>query len=510
MSHNRRNALSIESLEDRTTPATASFVAGTLTIVPVDGELIRVALKASMPFNSTPGFLEVTNGVDTFFSSTASQNVKSIIVNGSKAANYNFDLSSGVDLTSLIVRGATTTTNVYLDSNRLSSGFTFYGTGSGNDTFYISAYNGQTSTTLYLGAGNNEVNFYSGIVGANLTINSLGGDDGVFFANNGPFIVGGNVNIQLGEGTNAVVGTAMQTMTIGKNLTYIGGNGFDKFDFATNDTSLRVGGNITFLPKSCPTNAFNSFHFNTVNVGGNITYLGGASNDSLMIQSSSNVGGNVIFTGLAGANRLNLLFANIGGSIVQSGTTGSDILLLRGIRVNQNVVATLGNDDMSGNTVFGPGIIQSAAFETSAIQNIVGGNVIINGGANADPVRIENTKIGRNLTINTYGDNDVINLDDLLVLGSTSMNLGDGADSISIDFAVGLPKNCSFIGAFTIYGGNGNDYIDLSSNGGQNIQFGGLVKIFGDSGNDILINSAMNTFIQPASTRIETCEFGDF
>ena len=97
--------LNLAAFEERINPATATFVAGTLTIVPAAGDLITVNLKSASPFSNSPGFLEIDDGTTTFFSSSAAQKVDNIKVHGSTVSSFNFSLSSGVNLTNLSITG---------------------------------------------------------------------------------------------------------------------------------------------------------------------------------------------------------------------------------------------------------------------------------------------------------------------------------------------------------------------------------------------------------------------
>ena len=104
---------------------------------------------------------------------------------------------------------------------------------------------------------------------------------------------------------------------------------------------------------------------------------------------------------------------------------------------------------------------------------------------------------------------DTVILDDLDVIGLTSINLGVGADFLNVDKDNAFPKATQFSGHFTVNGGVGDDTFDFSSTGGNLVRFGGIVKILGDAGNDTLKNFGGNTFILPGS-RFEDCEVGSF
>jgi hypothetical protein len=507
MVRTRRNALNLIALEDRTNPATATFSAGTLTIIPEQSNFITIRVNASSPFNNTPGYLTASVGATVFFSSTVSQNVKNIVVNGSSIDNFTLSTTAGLDLNSLSIRGSKVSTRINLNTLTLSGNFYYQGSGFGEDNIILLSYFCKGSSTFNLGNGNDRIDTTSMSIGGNLTINGGGGEDSVFLANGEDMSIGGNATFNLGANSNRLVGNFNDTLTVGKNFTYIGGDDIDTIDFQSNSTTLQVGGNVLLQSKSAPITMLNDFRFSSIYAGGTVTYIGGASNDFLEISGPSTIGGNIGFTGYGGANKLSVRNAIVGGSIVQTGASGSDIFNLEETYVGKNVYASLGGDNLGGIGVFGAGMTQQVNVNTN---NTIGGNFTILGGINDDSIVLQRTKIGKNLTISTYAGIDQILLDDLDVFGITSINLGDGPDILRVEVDPTALEKSRFSGAFVAYGGNGNDLFNFNLSGTQLIQFGGAVRIFGDGGSDSLGSHSSNIFIQPLSLRFENCENGSF
>lgn len=497
-----RSLLSLRSLEDRTNPASASFLAGTLTITPHPGDLVTVSVKPA--FNS-PGFLQATDGTTTFFSSTAAQNVKNVVVNGAGIANYGFVLAGGTQLSNLTVRGAKTATGVTVSPSVISGNVTFIGTTTGNDTVTLAGgvlVGG--SVNLAMGGGNNIANLNGNAIGGNLTVTGSTGNDNVNVAANGPLTVGGSWSLSLGGGINNVAGQNGQTVRVGKNLTYNGGLSQDVFNF--NATSLIVGGSLTATMVNVPTTAFDQLILSNLTIGGNVTYTGSSSNDFFSMNGSANVGGNVTMTGSSGVNQMALFNSTVAGSVSYSGAGGTDVFDVENTIVSNNMTATLGNDDLGG-SVFS---LNQRARLGNASAVAIGGNLSVTGGTATDTISVQRTTLLGNMTLSSGEGSDLIVLDDLDVGGIGSINLAGGNDVLRVDSTNGFNGVTRFSSSFTVQAGAGSDTIDLRATGGTGINFGGPVKLYGGADNDLLQNSPVNFFILPPGSQFEDLEVGNF
>lgn len=407
----------------------------------------------------------------------------------------------------LMMTGGAQADPVTINNIRIGKNLTIKTLG-GNDIVDLTNIVTNGSATIDLGADNNELNFNSGQVGGEWAVNGGNGADTIRLAQ-GDLTVSGGMGLTLGDGINEVIGSSASAIKVGKSVSYVGGRDRDSLNFAANNTPITVGVNFTANLKSAlnsaPVGDGNTIALSTAIVGGQVNFIGDNAADDFFMTPSVTVGGNLIITGSGGTNRLIAAGLNVGGSFSITGGGGTDSIEIDGSTIHQNLTAMMGNDDRSGFFVG-----QSQKFFLGlSVANVIGGSVSVTGGAQADPVIIRRTLIGKNLTLNTMDGIDTVQLDDLDVIGLTSINLGGGSDILDIDTIGALTQPTRFAGNFTVNGGAGDDTFNLSPTSGTVVHFGGSVKILGDIGTDTLQNFASNTFLL-LTNRFEDCEIGTF
>ncbi len=500
----RRTRLNLVPLEDRANPASATIsAAGTLTVTPDAGSSVAIHLNG---FN-TPGFLQVDVGATAIFTSSATQPVKSVVVNGSGVPNYAFTLAAGTALTDLTIRGAQTATTVAINPALISGNLSFVGTAGGNDAVTVAAgtaVNG--SATFGMGGGNNTVNLPSLSVGGNLTVTGGADSDVVNVAAGGAVTVGGSWVMSLGGGINTVVGQAAQAVRVGKALTYAGGASQDVFDFFANNTALTVGGTAAFTMANVAPTLFDIAKFSALTVGGNLTYVGGVSNDFFQLNGGTTVGGGVTMTGGAGVNEFFLFNATVGGGVSFSGLGGTDVVGVENALVAKGVSVSLGNDDLSG----APFVVNQRLRLGNSAANAIGGALVVRGGNQADEIDVQRAVIGGALTISAGDGSDFVTLDDVDVHGTALIDLGAAADTLAVDSTNGFNNFTRFAGNLTVQAGAGDDFVDFSFNTGTQINFGGVVKLYGGAGINDTFRDGANFFVLPQASHFEDFENGNF
>ena len=403
----------------------------------------------------------------------------------------------------LMITGGAQADPVTINNIRIGKNLTIKTLG-GDDVVDLTGIVTNGSATIDLGADNNELNFNSGQVGGEWAVNGGNGADSIRLAQ-GDLTVSGGMGLTLGDGLNVVTGLSGAAIKVGKSVSYVGGSGTDLWIFTNFNTPITVGVNFTVNVKSAPVFSENTIVIDTAIVGGRVDFIGDNALDQFIIATSATVGGNLTFTGSGGSNGFKAVGLNVGGSVSITGGGGSDSIEIDGSTIHQNLTAMMGNDDGNGGQ---RGLPQQ--FKMGAISaNVIGGSVSVTGGAQADPVTIQRTLIGKNLTLNTMDGIDIVALDDLDVMGITSINLGGGSDILDIDTAGALTQPTRFAGNFTVNGGAGDDTFNLSPFSGTVVRFGGSVRILGDIGTDTLQNFPNNTFLL-LTNRFEDCEIGTF
>ena len=370
----------IETLEERSVPATIKLVAGNLFISNQVGTLTVTSLGAGQvkiqDGSSSP---VVVSGVGTAINITGTNKADAIVVDATNpfAGNVlingrngndtiNFKGTIGGNLTVLGGLGNDTFTNngdakvlgnfTFSDSlgkndidiaNNLTVGGNL--TATGVRQFYIIP---QTSKTLSV-LGNLtiaaptigpslDIKIQNGsnlIVGKALTITGNTGDDifNTFFGVNNPsnagtIQVGGNTNIHLGEGNNTVVIAPNVAANHNGNFTYTGGAGTDTVIFSNGTLSpVTIAGNATFHLGEGNLNDLTFFEGTILN--GNLTAtVGNGDSNGIFFQPDSVLNGNVNITLGNGNNNFPLYYVAFGtapaGTLKLTVGNGNNVLEL--------------------------------------------------------------------------------------------------------------------------------------------------------------------------------------
>lgn len=316
-----------------------------------------------------------------------------------------------------------------------------------------------------------------------IRVNLLGGSDSVTFSDAVAQIsLKGSVTINGGNGDNTVTAT---NLTVGKNLSITNGLGND-------------------------TNTLRYFH-----IGGSLTIKNGD-------------GGSFTDTSNSIAN-------TVGGNVTVTNGRGYDGTVLAGVSVKRNVTVSNGLGDGAGNAgyfliynqlpfrdVIGGNVTITFLDEVVGGSGIfdteIGGNVALNLGTGGGTLNFDNYTssqpavirgslaikttgqldlsvgkqygqfgliVGKNFTVtSTSTAADKVTLNKLSVLGTTTLALGDGDNTITID-------DSAFSGAFTSTTGKGADTLKLETTAGSTFgtSFGGRVTINEGAGDDTLLRT---------------------
>ncbi|NBO91188.1 MAG: hypothetical protein EBV06_02555 [Planctomycetia bacterium] len=366
----------IESLEERSVPATIQAVAGHLFVSKQVGALTVT--------NNGGGSVTVQDGAKT----TTVTNIGNLIL---------------------------------ITGTNLSNNITFNGTTSFPGSVLINA-----------GNGNDNIEIFGGI-GGNLTVLGGLGNDLTTVTDN--LDVGGTVNMVDVLGNNDLYITA--DMAVGGTMA---ARGFNEFALKVAGSSLSVGGDLTVSalvsgqPLELSTEALTAF-----NVGRNLWASGYANNDSVVIEGDLLVGGNTTVslggTTVAGQNDFNLTpdennanTAQLAGNLYYTGGAGLDNVVLN----NQTTVA--------GFTKISLGAVGSNTLDDNATHagDVIvtggnGGNRLTFGGVMDGMVRITLGNGTNNTTFNAAPAGYLVysggNLSDTVLL--------DGADDYYVDLLFG-------------------------------------------------------------------------
>ncbi len=248
--------------------------------------------------------------------------------------------------------------------------------------------------------------------------------------------INGDLNINLGGqglfGDSVTIFDVVGTNPIGGNLNLTGAN--------TILNAADVGGNI--LINNSQANALNTATLTGLTVGGNITYLGGNDLDTLSV--SSFVGGSVLANfqnAGAGSNDFTLTGGfSIGGNLtVISGNDGTDGIIIGGT-VGRNVSLSLGgginNFDFTGGAFIGGSLSYIGGLGDDAIDTFtgtLGGNAFFSLGDGNNELDMDGTIGGSSVSIRTGLGNDTVTYS---MAGNrarvfASLSLGD--DSFTLD-----------------------------------------------------------------------------
>ncbi len=372
----RRLPLHLEVLEDRWVPATVRFISGSL-------------------FVSNP---LITGG-------SASLTLKQTAANTFQVLDGSANVGTYSGLSNLYVTGsnAKDTITVNLNGNAYT-GNLFVSSGNGNDTVALANSGAAAGTVagnvnVLTGLGDDSVGINSGsstiAVGGAVQVNSQQGNDTFTLGNgNGATTVGGDLmvagfaNVTLGAGQSDSVGgnltiqsaavatsnalTLADNFTVGKNLTYTGGNGAN----TVNLFGFTVEGDAVFNlgagSNSIVTPIFNNKPYT---IGGNLTITAGSGNntitpfqnDSTTVADFPVVNGNMNISLGDGNNNLNqaIGWVLIGGDLNVTAGNGNNALADLFTAGNETWNIGNGNNTADVFTTLGGKLTHAAAMATT-------------------------------------------------------------------------------------------------------------------------------------------------
>jgi hypothetical protein len=323
----------------------------------------------------------------------------------------------------------------------------------------------------------------------NLSVRGGPSDDKVELAEFSDLTVGGSAAFRLGDGYNLVVGMNARTFDVGRNLSYVGGPERDTFQLRTNDTAVRVGGDVAFALGDAAPALANTVEFAAAAVGGNLTCTGGAQEDRLRFSGDSVVGGHLTYRPGGGENFLTASDSGahtVGGNLTVRGGAGRDVVTLDRLTVGRDATLALGD---------GAGTQAVTVGHNDAGGVRVFGSLKVTGGSAAEHISLRRLYVGNALTVATGAGNDTVELNDVDVAGPTTVSLGTGDDGLGVELTAAdatgaLAADTTFGGKFTVRGGAGTDVVNLSNDSDSTTfaRFGAKVALSGGAGTDILDN----------------------
>lgn len=499
-SPSRSVSLSLQSLEDRSTPATAAYSAATQTLTITGAN--TDALTVSALINKPTGYLAVANGMGTVFSSdTNNQAVRNLVVRFNTVANGTLTVDSSVRLGgNLTVMGGTTSQLLTL-AGTVGGNLTVTGTVAAADDVTIEATALVAGNlTLNLGAGNNFARLRAGTIRGNLAVNALAGNDTVELTATGDLTVGGSASFNLGNGTNLVQSLALaQIFTVGTNFTFRGGTGKDTFDLDGSGIALRVGGDAAFMLSTPTGTDSNVVKFEALAVGRKATFTGGLGDDTILFTGGLVEGGNFTASLGGGHNSFEMQTPGtstnlVGGTFTYAGGAGLDQVSVDGTTVGRGLTVNLGGTDSVGQ------FFRAGAGGAGSVT--VFGPAKVTAGSGDDEITLHRLYAGSSLTVAAGAGDDVVGIDDSDVAGTTRIDLGSGDDGLRIEMATidgggALNAPTTFGGTVAVLAGAGDDTVQLSSDSPMNgtfIHFGARIALTGGAGTDTLDNAAENKF----------------
>jgi hypothetical protein len=497
--------LAVQSLEDRATPATAVYtpLSQTLTVVAAEGDQIEVAADAGQP----TGYLQVTEtqtAVTVFDSISAGQAVRNLVVKYGNVQSGGFMLDAGVKIGgSLTINGATSSQTVDLAGT--VGGNVIY---SANMFATFDVVNFESSAmvggnmTLAMKNGTNTVRLKGGMIDGSLAVTGGAGDDTVEVTESGDVTINGSASFNLGNGNNSFIGEGpvgiASTVRVGSSFTYIGGTGNDTFDLDISGTALNVGTDAKFTLGTPTVFDGNTVKFEALRAGRNIVFAGGMGDDTVISTGAFTAKGNVNFNLGAGDNSFDSNLQGIGtnaiaGNFTYTGGPNGDLVNLDAMTIGKNLTVALGESNGATQGL-------SVGLKNPAGVTVFGA-VKVTGGSGVDGVILRRLYVGSSLTVKTGAGEDTVAFDDLNVAGATLIDLGAGNDQLqgemmTSDGSGALANPTTFGGAVSIKGGDGNDSVNLSSDGDTTtlIKFGSRASFQGGNGADTLQNAAENVY----------------
>jgi hypothetical protein len=288
----------LEMLEDRLTPSLTIMTdaAGNLTI---SGKPDFAAGTASQPITITetaPSTYTITEGITPLGTVFAPGNVSVNFNQSSLDDAIQFDLmGNAIGGTLSVTDGAGNNAAFFLSAGSIGGNATFNNVNNldttagvnigGNLSFLEPSKNLQTFISL--GAPVSES------IGGNVQINTGNGTAIVNIAAGGNVSIGGSLTAQMGNGNHLF--TFTKGSTIGSNFTYIGGSGQD---------SVTLNGTVSGNVYANMGNGPNTFTLEnpTGEIDGNLAVIGGNGNDVVTV--AGQVGGGVTASLGAGSNQM--------------------------------------------------------------------------------------------------------------------------------------------------------------------------------------------------------------
>ncbi|HEX3150197.1 MAG TPA: hypothetical protein VHR66_19120, partial [Gemmataceae bacterium] len=416
----RRQILNVLSLEDRATPASAVYTAATqtLTITAAEGDRLVVAAVAKQPV----GYITLTEtqaAVNVFKGDATNQGVRNLIVKFGSVQNGDFLLDSSAKLGgNLTIVGAKSTQSV-----------TLFGTVGGNVTYTAAPAPATTSDqfnvepttviggnlSLNLGKGSNTTRLKGGTIRGNLTLVGLSGTDRVEITDSADINVGMAASFNLGDGTNTVIGLGTHLMRVGGNFNYMGGTGNDTFNLDSSGAGLTAGIDARFVLGTPLAYDSNAVSIELLSANRNIAFIGGAGLDTIESSGLLSAGGNLTANLGNGDNSFNSNQGGIGTNTIGSNFTyvggmNGDTVLLDNTTIGRNVSVALGDAVAGANSSFAAGT-QAPGPVT------VYGNVKIVDGPKDSGIFLQRMFVGGSLTVLGGSGNDNLIVDDTQVAG---------------------------------------------------------------------------------------------
>jgi hypothetical protein len=488
--------LAVQRLENRCTPATASYdaITQTLTVIGADLDVVEITTSGTEPM----GYLEVFDGTNYIYdSSDNAEWVRNLVVRFDSVDTGELHLDDWVQLVGNVsIFGAKDSQQTDIDS--IIGGSVRYT--ASDDAFDDLEIHKRTkiggNLNVDMKSGHNRLRLWGGLVAGNLAARMGNDNNEVEIAGTADFTVGGSVSFRLGSGSNLVEGKGAYLFEVGQSLTYVGGSGVDTFDSGLNE--LRVGGNAAFSLGGAPAANSNSVTLRQADIDGNLTTIGGPQPDHLRALSELSVGGSVTAQLMDGVNTLWILNDpglenRIDGSLNYLGGADRDQVLVNSTTIVKNARIALGDSSLNPQ-FFRVGVNDTG--ETSVL-----GSLKVTGGADNDQITLRRLYVGKQMTLLTRGGDDTVNLDDTYVSKRTLVDLGGGEDKVNVELTTSdaggmLTDQCGFAGKFTLRGGSGVDWVFLSNDATWNtrISFGAKVTLLGGDGIDLLGDDGDNYF----------------
>ena len=396
----------------------------------------------------------------------------------------NFALSGGsgddfLALNNSVTIGGNVQANLAEGNNNLSSqlvvitGNLNVSAGAGNDNFNLLQTKIGKNLAASGGKGNNSFSLgQDSFVGGNVAVTNLAGTSHFLIATGANTILG-NVSVTLPSGGGTVV---ISDVSIGGNVAV--SNGPNGLPMVVSNAEIRGNLNVT----SGSGTAADQLFIDASNIFRNVAFSSGSGNSTFAMSNDANILGNLTLSHSDGVDTFdaNTGQNNVFGSVTVNDGAGGSTIALNGLSVGGNLAITNG----AGN--------DTIAFDNTIFQESFGGNVTINNGAGANVVSFvgksatEQTRINGNLTISGTTGADVVVLRDLMIGGATNVSTGANNDTVVINddtftgnakFDLGAdndtlvidtdnsqPGRTEFLGSLTMNLGSGTDTLQVAGN----------------------------------------------